>query len=906
MDFKFLNTKIIEKLERINFYLFYYGYDLYQFLSDSLDVLKNNNSIFIINFDEASVDKINKDGAHKIYSTETNKRKNLYLQKNAIFYLSSKVLLLDLLTNQLSSDIISILIIGCDKYLEQDSKEIFIMKYLLNNSQNTKLVIINNKPDSFVRDFMFLKQNTVLSANQFKMNMYPRNYCIIDKTIEYNFNNRDISIYEYNEFNNKIEQVQKLLIQLYNNCVSEVVRLTRSNSDYDCSNDHVFRILQLENFTNPSTTALITQLIDEYFFPTKARMLIRDLLAIKKLIVRLEYNDYPTFLTIFNRILKDSEEYSFFSYRDNETTDIIESIRKTLKGYFYRIINCQSVVDAGLELYPRLLNLNEQNLNILQNREIEYFNFEEVNFKNVRLTEILNKIENKRVLVLTYDSETLRDYLSSYYILKDYGFTFCEKRFRNYLVTKHEFNKRQNILKSFSNTEYYVETLLLHKKSIDLCYKYEQKYEGLFQKMLGLLGDDDKLPSEVEFKQDIYIENDFTSFRPNNLKPGCKIFVESFQGDENIKLLEFIRENNIQIIIFHHYQLELLRSIEAIICNYETDISEVHILNSVNSLKFETDLNKIKSEFLIFKKLFEDHKLYQNDINRVDNHKKDNLLKAKTNKNILIDFREMSAKVPYYLYDFGFNIVVGGLEIGDYITSNSVCIERKSVTTGDLYESLKGGRLFNQIIKMQKYFEHLIILIEFEEDLETNKNFFNNKFLYRKLLELRMLSNKIHFLWSYSPKMTSVVLNSLKSKYNDYLDINRCLNINKNEKPSVNNFPTQEVPVNSTKQKSIESFIRNSSNGNNIDSKLSAVDKLEGQYEDDAGQDGTKKIELCIERFIRKIDGVNNNNYHLVAKYFKNLKEFITCSKDKLNSIFGNSGTKIYYYFNNRYNYVKN
>jgi ERCC4-type nuclease len=891
MDFKFLNSKIIEKLDRINFYLFYYGYDMYQFLSDTLDVLKNNNSIFIINYDNAAVEKINKDGAHKIYTTETNKRKNLYLNKNAIFSLSSKVLLLDLLTNQISGDIIGLLIIGCDKPFEQDSKEIFIIKYLMNNSQNTKLMLVNNKPVDFIQDFQLLKRNGILSSS-FKLNIYPRNYKIIEKTIEYNLNTNDISIFEYNETNYKIEEVQALLLKLFNNCVNEIMRITRAQNDYDQKNDALLRILYIENFINPNTGSMITQLVDNYFFPVKARMLIRDLYTIKKLIFKLEYYDYPTFLTLFNRIVKDSEEYSFFGYRDSETMNLVEEIKKVLKSYIYTTVAKESIMNG--ELYPKLLNLNENNLNIIQHNDIEYFNFEEINFKYTKLTEILKGVRNKNILILTFEESILKDYLSSYYIVKDGGFTFCEKRFRNYLVTKHEFTKRQNILKCESNTQFYIENLLLHKKSIDLCYKYEQLYEDLFQKMLGLLKDDDKMPSEVEFRQDIYVENDMNTFKHFNIIPGCNVYVENIQ--ENIKLSEFIVANNIHTVIFHHFQLEALRGLEGLICNNELSLKEIHILNSVNSLLFQMTLTKIQSEFFIFKKLHEDYQVYQNTFKTDD--KKRELVKSKNNKNIIIDFREMSAKVPYYLYDFGFNIVVGSLEIGDYITSNSVCIERKSVTTGDLYESLKGGRLFNQIIKMHKYFEHLIILIEFEEDIETNKNFFNNKIQYRKLLELRTLSNRIHFIWSYSPRMTSLILNSLKSKYNDYLDINRCLNINKNEKPG--NF-SQEVTVN-TKQKSIASFVKTN---DSLSVKQSAIDKLEDQYEDDVEQDRGKKVELCVERFIRKVDGINNSNYALVAKNFKNLREFITASKEKLNGIFGTNGNKIYYNFNNRYNYNK-
>lgn len=33
------------------------------------------------------------------------------------------------------------------------------------------------------------------------------------------------------------------------------------------------------------------------------------------------------------------------------------------------------------------------------------------------------------------------------------------------------------------------------------------------------------------------------------------------------------------------------------------------------------------------------------------------------------------------------------LNIGDYILSDDICVEKKSVVTGDLFESFKSGRL---------------------------------------------------------------------------------------------------------------------------------------------------------------------------------------------------------------------
>lgn len=60
---------------------------------------------------------------------------------------------------------------------------------------------------------------------------------------------------------------------------------------------------------------------------------------------------------------------------------------------------------------------------------------------------------------------------------------------------------------------------------------------------------------------------------------------------------------------------------------------------------------------------------------------------------IIIDSREFKSTLPIHLYQQGFWLMPMQITIGDYILSDEVCIERKSVSTGDLFESFKSGRL---------------------------------------------------------------------------------------------------------------------------------------------------------------------------------------------------------------------
>jgi DNA excision repair protein ERCC-4 len=60
---------------------------------------------------------------------------------------------------------------------------------------------------------------------------------------------------------------------------------------------------------------------------------------------------------------------------------------------------------------------------------------------------------------------------------------------------------------------------------------------------------------------------------------------------------------------------------------------------------------------------------------------------------IVVDSREFSCLTPIYLHEKGFWLIPMVLTVGDYVLSDDICVERKSVVTNDLFESFRSGRL---------------------------------------------------------------------------------------------------------------------------------------------------------------------------------------------------------------------
>ena len=81
---------------------------------------------------------------------------------------------------------------------------------------------------------------------------------------------------------------------------------------------------------------------------------------------------------------------------------------------------------------------------------------------------------------------------------------------------------------------------------------------------------------------------------------------------------------------------------------------------------------------------------------------------------IIVDTRDLRSTLPYILHKAPFKIEPITLEIGDYLLTPEICVERKSIP--DLIGSLSSGRLFTQLDAMCRAYSKPVLLIEFDRD----------------------------------------------------------------------------------------------------------------------------------------------------------------------------------------------
>ena len=126
---------------------------------------------------------------------------------------------------------------------------------------------------------------------------------------------------------------------------------------------------------------------------------------------------------------------------------------------------------------------------------------------------------------------------------------------------------------------------------------------------------------------------------------------------------------------------------------------------------------------------------------------------------IIVDTREFKSELPGMLHRKELRIEPAMLDIGDYVLSPEICVERKSLL--DLIGSITSGRLFTQLTQMTRHYTRPMLLIEFEEGKPFALRGIHVKTYQIKDLMEKLMLTILHFpktriLWSPTPAFKTV------------------------------------------------------------------------------------------------------------------------------------------------------
>ncbi|RHY18495.1 hypothetical protein DYB25_004771 [Aphanomyces astaci] len=122
---------------------------------------------------------------------------------------------------------------------------------------------------------------------------------------------------------------------------------------------------------------------------------------------------------------------------------------------------------------------------------------------------------------------------------------------------------------------------------------------------------------------------------------------------------------------------------------------------------------------------------------------------------VVVDVREFRSALPSMLHKEGMVLHPVTIEVGDYILSPRICVERKSIS--DLFGSLANGRLFNQAEMMLRHYQE-------PSDISSDIKHSN---ICSKLSLLVLHFPTLRLLWSRSPQGTVDLFKVVKKGQDD-------------------------------------------------------------------------------------------------------------------------------------------
>lgn len=142
---------------------------------------------------------------------------------------------------------------------------------------------------------------------------------------------------------------------------------------------------------------------------------------------------------------------------------------------------------------------------------------------------------------------------------------------------------------------------------------------------------------------------------------------------------------------------------------------------------------------------------------------------ASRKQRVVVDTREFRAALPSILHARGIELLPVTLEVGDYILSPQIVVERKSIP--DLFGSFASGRLYTQCDAMCRHYKTAVLLIEFEESKafslplgKISHDGSRHEDLTTKLALLTMHFPTLRLVWMRSPHAAADIFTALKAE----------------------------------------------------------------------------------------------------------------------------------------------
>ncbi|KAK3191229.1 DNA repair protein RAD16 [Lecanicillium sp. MT-2017a] len=268
------------------------------------------------------------------------------------------------------------------------------------------------------------------------------------------------------------------------------------------------------------------------------------------------------------------------------------------------------------------------------------------------------------------------------------------------------------------------------------------------------------------------------------------VVIHAYDGDQDEHILEEVKP---RYIIMYEPDASFIRRVEVYRSSHNDRNVRVYFMYYGGSVEEQRYLSSVRREKDAFTKLIKERAsmsiVMTTDPHGIEDPQEAFLRTVNTRiagggrlaataqpPRVVVDVREFLSSLPSLLHGRSMVIVPCMLTVGDYILSPTICVERKSIS--DLISSFKDGRLFSQAETMFQHYKNPMLLIEFDQ----NKSFTLEPFadlsgsmssvsasnvssdLQSKLVLLTLAFPKLRIIWSSSPYQTAEIFESLKTQ----------------------------------------------------------------------------------------------------------------------------------------------
>ncbi|XP_073398989.1 DNA repair endonuclease XPF isoform X1 [Dendrobates tinctorius] len=788
----------------------------------------------------------------------SNERYDVYTQGGVLF-VTSRILVVDFLTDRIPANLITgILVYKAHKIMES-CQEAFILRLYRQKNKQGFIKAFTDNPVAFHTGFCQVER---VMRNLFvrKLYLWPRFHATVNSFLE---KQKPEVVELHITMTSAMLAIQASILDIMNACLRELKRYNPALEVED---------LSLENAIGRAFDKTIRHYLDPLWHQlgAKTKSLVQDLKILRTLLQYLSQYDCVTFLNLLESMRASEKAFgqnSGWLFLDSSTSMFVHA-----RGRVYRVPDLKSTKKC------KTAETNEKQDG---KRELVL----ESNPKWEALSDVLKEIEEEnknsdalggpgRVLICASDDRTcaqLREYIAvgaEALLMRLYNKTFGkdEKAAELWLKSRKGV-KKKDLGASGKNSRV--------KKSKEGTSKQKRNVkttELTLTQMIGKGGEDEVgKDQEEKFRQ----ESESSIEEPNyedlqlNLPSDCYYgiikepltVIHPLQGcTDPYALTRVLHEVEPRYVVLYDAELSFVRQLEIYRASKQKTLRVYFLIygGSTEEQRYLTSLRKEKEAFeqLIREKasmVIPEEREGRDDTNldlrrdsapasdATDTRKAGGQQQKNVQHNIIVDMREFRSELPSLIHRRGIDIEPVTLEVGDYILTPEICVERKSVS--DLIGSLNNGRLYTQCVSMCRYYKRPILLIEFDPNKPfslTSRSFIHQEIsvndITSKITLLTLHFPRLRILWCPSPYATAELFEELKQN-----------------RPQPDAATAMAITADSETIPESEKY-------------------------NPGPQD-----------FLLKMPGVNAKNCQAIMNHVKNITELTTLSLERLSEILGNS-----------------